>query len=524
MTRTPCRPVGRARRAGGGGDGPGAAPRALDELLLRRLDLHPGPARVGSRRAARSRTTSTSRSCRCWSTSCCSRSRGSSRTRPTASPAWSCTRSWWCCCSSTRAAASATWPRSPPPRWWRVLGQAWPDVLWPFQIGFLGSLAAGLGALLALDRARPPRRRRPPRSCSRSRSPPRRSASRCWPPPRSRCSSAPTASGAGRCSRRPPCSTARGTCTTAARITQAAYNFAATPAYVAEAAAGAAGALFGLGHGWGWPLLAGLVVLLVLAVRRGVLDRWRLTALIALPLAFWALTGIARADLHEPAAPRYLYPGVALPAARRGRGGARHARRVARRRRGAAGGARARHGRARARAARRRRLPARPGDLARRRRSPRCALAAPHDLQPGFQPAPVVAPQIHAAAYLGAVQDLGSPRRPPPRCRTSTSGRARPPTTRSPAPTASGSCRCSSSRAARAGARRPPSSCRPRGVTIASDGGTPRCSVRRYADVYRPAGGVTPNTARSLTIPRDASPTPWRVRVSASGPVRVCGR
>ena len=32
------------------------------------------------------------------------------------------------------------------------LGTAWPDVLWPFQIGFLGSLAAGIGALLALDR------------------------------------------------------------------------------------------------------------------------------------------------------------------------------------------------------------------------------------------------------------------------------------------------------------------------------------------------------------------------------------
>ena len=32
------------------------------------------------------------------------------------------------------------------------LGTAWPDVLWPFQIGFLSSLAAGIGALLALDR------------------------------------------------------------------------------------------------------------------------------------------------------------------------------------------------------------------------------------------------------------------------------------------------------------------------------------------------------------------------------------
>ena len=32
------------------------------------------------------------------------------------------------------------------------LGAAWTDLLWSFQIGFSGSLAAGIGALLALDR------------------------------------------------------------------------------------------------------------------------------------------------------------------------------------------------------------------------------------------------------------------------------------------------------------------------------------------------------------------------------------
>jgi hypothetical protein len=32
------------------------------------------------------------------------------------------------------------------------LGAAWTDLLWPFQIGFSGSIAAGIGALLALDR------------------------------------------------------------------------------------------------------------------------------------------------------------------------------------------------------------------------------------------------------------------------------------------------------------------------------------------------------------------------------------
>ena len=32
------------------------------------------------------------------------------------------------------------------------LGKGWNDVLWPFQAGFMASMAAGVGALLALDR------------------------------------------------------------------------------------------------------------------------------------------------------------------------------------------------------------------------------------------------------------------------------------------------------------------------------------------------------------------------------------
>ena len=35
-----------------------------------------------------------------------------------------------------------------------LLGPAWQDLLWPFQIGFLGSMAGGLGALVLLDRRR----------------------------------------------------------------------------------------------------------------------------------------------------------------------------------------------------------------------------------------------------------------------------------------------------------------------------------------------------------------------------------
>jgi hypothetical protein len=37
------------------------------------------------------------------------------------------------------------------------LGPAWEDLLWPFQVAFMGALAAGVGALLALERDTPPR-------------------------------------------------------------------------------------------------------------------------------------------------------------------------------------------------------------------------------------------------------------------------------------------------------------------------------------------------------------------------------
>ena len=33
-----------------------------------------------------------------------------------------------------------------------VLGPAWDDLLWPFQLGFFASMSAGLGALLAFER------------------------------------------------------------------------------------------------------------------------------------------------------------------------------------------------------------------------------------------------------------------------------------------------------------------------------------------------------------------------------------
>ena len=98
------------------------------------------------------RTTSTSRSFPSPSTRRCSPRSGSS-TRSRTGRSWSsptppASRS----CSSTHARASAR------PRRWRprcscsCSAPAWQNILWPFQVGWLLSLAAGLGALLALDR------------------------------------------------------------------------------------------------------------------------------------------------------------------------------------------------------------------------------------------------------------------------------------------------------------------------------------------------------------------------------------
>ena len=147
------------------------------------------------------------------------------------------------------------------------LGTAWPDVLWPFQIGFLGSLAAGIGALLALDRedrrgdviaavllggrarvsslglpllargrARGARAARPALALVDRRRAGR--ALRGW------------YVGYG----------GEGTATT--------DNLFGSPGYVAEAAAGAAGALFSLGQDWGRPLAVGVLVALLLSLHR----------------------------------------------------------------------------------------------------------------------------------------------------------------------------------------------------------------------------------------------------------------
>jgi hypothetical protein len=199
------------------------------------------------------------------------------------------------------------------------LGAAWHDLLVPFQISFVLSVAAGLGALLALDRRdavgdglacvlvalglasssvgitfavavladtllRPTRWRGlwiagvPLLLYG------------LW----SLRYGDPTATSGGR------------------SLTELARdNLPAVPGYVATSAAGAMGALIGIGIDWGRPLaLAGAIGLGYWLARGRVSPR--LLALLAAGVTYWGLGGVFRAHLNAPADSRYLYLGAIL--------------------------------------------------------------------------------------------------------------------------------------------------------------------------------------------------------------------
>ena len=87
-------------------------------------------------------------------------------------------------------------------------------------------------------------------------------------------------------------------------------NVTAVPAYLADAAAAAVGAVFGLGIAWGRILLFCLIVVAVRQVRDRISVRF--VSLLTMAVTFWALTALARAQLHLPGSSRYLYFGAVL--------------------------------------------------------------------------------------------------------------------------------------------------------------------------------------------------------------------
>lgn len=89
-------------------------------------------------------------------------------------------------------------------------------------------------------------------------------------------------------------------------------NIPAAPGYIATAAAASIGAVVGLGIDWGRPLaLAGFLLLAFHLVRSRVLSL-RLFALLAAAGAYWGLAAVFRAHVTLPTDSRYLYLGAIL--------------------------------------------------------------------------------------------------------------------------------------------------------------------------------------------------------------------
>jgi hypothetical protein len=199
-------------------------------------------------------------------------------------------------------------------------GPGWPDVLWPFQVSWLISLGAGLGALLMLDRA------------DRA-----GDIGACALLALSLASSSLGVAIAlgvavelawARRSWRPLWIVAVPGALyglwwlvyhEASAIVR--HNIVVTPRFVADGVAASIAALAGLGGqtkpdaagtllDWGRPLAVVAVAILAWRLARTRPIAPRLLGLLTIALSFWALTGLNRAEISPPYANRYLYVGA----------------------------------------------------------------------------------------------------------------------------------------------------------------------------------------------------------------------
>ncbi|MEJ7793895.1 MAG: hypothetical protein WKF65_18200 [Gaiellaceae bacterium] len=195
------------------------------------------------------------------------------------------------------------------------LGSAWENILWPFQIGLIGSVVFGLAMLLALERGD---RTGNALACvclvlSLSSSSVglsfivaalveivlrERDWRRLWVP------LVPALLYAVWWVQYAPSELQGGGSPT--------RNILEVPAYVAESAAGALGGLTSLGTEWGRPLALLVAVLVVRFAPWGTGVTARFWAVLATMLASWSLSAIGRAQLDQPAASRYIYTGAIL--------------------------------------------------------------------------------------------------------------------------------------------------------------------------------------------------------------------
>jgi hypothetical protein len=63
----------------------------------------------------------------------------------------------------------------------------------------------------------------------------------------------------------------------------------------------------------------------------------------------------------------------------------------------------------------------------------------------------------------------------------------------------------------------------PGGLLVTAEGGPVSVGVRRFADGFQQVGNVTPGGSAALRIRPDLAPQPWQVRVAPTGRATVCG-
>ncbi len=191
-----------------------------------------------------------------------------------------------------------------------VLGAAGDDLLWGFQIGFVGGVACGLGALLALDRGT----RRGDAAAAVL-----LGLSLAFASVGAAFVIAATVEIALDSRRRE-----RWWVIGAPLALYAAWylgygesqikrdNIGETPVFAAESGAAAAGGVVGLTLEYGRVLLVGLAAVVVQRLWRSETLTPRLVAVAVAAPAIWILTGLSRAQYNEPAAARYIYTGAVL--------------------------------------------------------------------------------------------------------------------------------------------------------------------------------------------------------------------
>lgn len=87
-------------------------------------------------------------------------------------------------------------------------------------------------------------------------------------------------------------------------------NITAAPAFTVEEYAGAVGAVVELALDWGRILAVAMAAGILWHVSRVKVIPRALVMALTVGFSFWLLTALARADLADPNAPRYLYPGA----------------------------------------------------------------------------------------------------------------------------------------------------------------------------------------------------------------------